>query len=107
MSDSPTIKLLHEAESHVIEVHLLSGDCYKGKLTMVEDNMNIWLSDVTHYTPDNVITQSDSVFIRGSQILFTSLPEMLVNAPIFRSPEVTQQVPRSSKLKQAYMQSRP
>ena len=46
MSIGIPIKLLHEAEQHVITVELKSGELYRGYLTDVEDTMNMRLDDV-------------------------------------------------------------
>ena len=89
MSSSPILKLLHEAVNLKIEVSLLDGERYQGILTMIEDNMNIWLRDAIHYTLDGNEIYSESVYIRGSNILFANLPGMISNAPILKSSEAT------------------
>lgn len=40
------IKLLHEAENHVVTVELKSGELYRGYLMEAEDTMNMRLDDV-------------------------------------------------------------
>ena len=39
------IKLLHEAEGHVVTVELKNGETYRGLLDEAEDTMNVRLSD--------------------------------------------------------------
>ena len=46
MSIGLPVKLLHEAEGHVINLELTSGEVYRGHLLDAEDNMNCQLSDV-------------------------------------------------------------
>ena len=46
MSIGVPIKLLHEAENHVITVELKSGELYRGYLIDAEDTMNMRLDDV-------------------------------------------------------------
>lgn len=77
------IKLLVEASGHPIGLQLTSGVSYKGKLIDAEDNMNLQLQDVTITQPDGQSRHSPHVYIRGSQIEFISLPEVLKSAPLF------------------------
>ena len=79
------IKLLHEVAGFTVEVQLKSGDRYRGTLASVEDNMNLWLSEVDHLSPEGEQTQSESVFIRGSNILYISAPKMFANAKLFKN----------------------
>ena len=46
MSIGVPIKLLHEAENHVVTVELKSGELYRGYLMEAEDTMNMRLDDV-------------------------------------------------------------
>jgi small nuclear ribonucleoprotein D3 len=41
------IKLLHEAEGHVVTVELKNGETYRGLLDEAEDTMNVRLSEGT------------------------------------------------------------
>lgn len=52
MSIGVPIKLLHEAEHHVITVEVKSGELIRGYLTEAEDTMNMRLDDVTITKPD-------------------------------------------------------
>lgn len=101
------VKLLKEAESHVITVELRSGEIYRGKLEAAEDTMNVQLSAVVHTARDGKVTKYvrravlavympaltnlpvqscrlENVFLRGSQVRFVVLPELLRHAPLFR-----------------------
>jgi len=96
------IKVLHEAEGHIITLETTTGKCtltislffpltqdflgeiYRGKLVEAEDNMNCQMSEVTATLRDGRTQALENVFIRGSQIRFVILPDMLKNAPMFK-----------------------
>ncbi|KXS14758.1 small nuclear ribonucleo protein smD3-like protein, partial [Gonapodya prolifera JEL478] len=78
------VKLLHEAAGHVITLELKTGVVYRGKLIEAEDNMNCQLGDVTVTQRDGRVVQLDQVYLRGSQVRFIIVPDMLKNAPMFR-----------------------
>ncbi|PMB73124.1 Small nuclear ribonucleoprotein Sm D3 [Beauveria bassiana] len=67
------IKLLNEAQT------------YRGKLLEAEDNMNVQLKDITVTARDGRVSHLDQVYIRGSHVRFFIVPDMLRNAPMFRS----------------------
>ncbi|XP_051525182.1 small nuclear ribonucleoprotein Sm D3-like isoform X2 [Myxocyprinus asiaticus] len=67
MSIGVPIKVLHEAEGHIVTCETNTGEVYRGKLIEAEDNMNC------------------QVYIRGSKIRFLILPDMLKNAPMLKS----------------------
>jgi len=78
------VKLLHEAEGHVITVELKSGEMYRGSLFLAEDNWNCQLKDVTATGRDGRVNQLSHIYIRGSRIRFIIVPDMLKNAPMFK-----------------------
>ncbi|KAF9438076.1 small nuclear ribonucleoprotein Sm D3 [Entomortierella beljakovae] len=84
MSIGVPIKLLHEAQGHIITIELKTGAVYRGTLFEAEDNMNIQLKDITMTARDGRVTQLDQVYIRGSHIRFFIVPDMLKNAPMFK-----------------------
>lgn len=84
MSIGIPIKLLHEAEGHVVTLETTVGEVYRGKLVEAEDNMNVQLQNIQVTARDGRTTQSEQVFIRGSMIRFLILPDMLKNAPMFK-----------------------
>lgn len=84
MSIGIPIKLLHEAEGHVITLETTTGEIYRGKLLEAEDNMNCQLQNITVTSRDGRVTNVEQVFIRGSMIRFFILPDMLKNAPMFK-----------------------
>ncbi|PGH17607.1 hypothetical protein AJ79_00968 [Helicocarpus griseus UAMH5409] len=107
------IKLLNEAQGHVVTLEITSGQVYRGKLLegdhlwnfepeavirhvhiffadltgaqIAEDNMNVQLKDITVTARDGRVSHLDQVYIRGSHVRFFIVPDMLRNAPMFRS----------------------
>ncbi|CAH0058884.1 unnamed protein product [Clonostachys solani] len=95
------IKLLNEAEGHIVTLEITSGQTYRGKLLegnsqlltwrfphVAEDNMNVQLKDITVTARDGRVSHLDQVYIRGSHVRFFIVPDMLRNAPMFRSRNV-------------------
>merc|ERR1712227_478027 len=78
------IKLLHEAEGHTITCEAKTGEVYRGQLLEAEDNMNCYIGSVTMTAKDGRTSKLEQVAIRGSQIRFLILPDMLKNAPMFK-----------------------
>lgn len=87
MSIGIPIKILHEAEGHIITVETNEGEVYRGKLVEAEDNMNSQLIQVSVTHRDGRVSQLDNVFIRGSKVRFMILPDMLKNAPMLKKPD--------------------
>jgi len=85
MSIGVPIKVLHEAEGHIVTLETSTGEVYRGKLIEAEDNMNCQMADITVTFRDGRVAQLDNVFIRGSKIRFFILPDMLKNAPMFKT----------------------
>eukprot|EP00013_Stygamoeba_regulata_P026869 CAMPEP_0177655928 /NCGR_PEP_ID=MMETSP0447-20121125/15257_1 /TAXON_ID=0 /ORGANISM="Stygamoeba regulata, Strain BSH-02190019" /LENGTH=117 /DNA_ID=CAMNT_0019159937 /DNA_START=88 /DNA_END=441 /DNA_ORIENTATION=- len=84
MSIGAPVKLLHEAESHVVTVELKSGEVYRGNLLEAEDNMNMAMRNITVTGRDGKVSQLDQVYIRGSKVSFVIVPDMLRHAPMFK-----------------------
>ncbi|XP_028129115.1 small nuclear ribonucleoprotein Sm D3 [Diabrotica virgifera virgifera] len=84
MSIGVPIKVLHEAEGHVITCETITGEVYRGKLIEAEDNMNCQMTQITVTYRDGRVAQLENVYIRGSKIRFLVLPDMLKNAPMFK-----------------------
>ena len=47
MSIGVPIKVLHEAEGHIITCETNTGEVYRGKLVEAEDNMNCHMQGIT------------------------------------------------------------
>lgn len=84
MSIGVPIKVLHEAEGHIVTCETSTGEVYRGKLVEAEDNMNCQMSNITVTYRDGRVAQLENVYIRGSKIRFLILPDMLKNAPMFK-----------------------
>lgn len=84
MSTGIPVKLLNEAQGHVISLELATGDTYRGKLLDNEDNMNLSLYDVTITKGRTGATSyMNQVFVRGLMIRYIMVPDILKNAPMF------------------------
>jgi small nuclear ribonucleoprotein D3 len=77
------LTLLHQADGFVVSVELKTGELYQGTLQGSEDSMNCELTDVTYTNREGIDSHLDTVYIRGSSILFFVIPEMFANAPMF------------------------
>ncbi|XP_052860101.1 small nuclear ribonucleoprotein Sm D3 [Anopheles bellator] len=84
MSIGVPIKVLHEAEGHIVTCETITGEVYRGKLIEAEDNMNCQMTQVTVTYRDGRVANLENVYIRGSKIRFLILPDMLKNAPMFK-----------------------
>lgn len=84
MSIGVPIKVLHEAEGHIVTCETNTGEVYRGKLVEAEDNMNCQMANLTVTYRDGRVAQMENVYIRGSKIRFLILPDMLKNAPMFK-----------------------
>lgn len=78
----PTV-LLHEGEGHTVTVETKEGDLYRGFLHESEDNMNLFMKNVTYTNKEGKTRKLDQVYLRGDQVCFIVLPEILSNAPMF------------------------
>ena len=78
------VKLFREAESHNVTVELKSGEVYRGTLEESEESMSCLLKNVSHTSRDGRVVRMEAVYLRGSQIRFVVLPEMLKGAPLFQ-----------------------
>ena len=65
------VKLLHEAEGHVVTVELKSGENYRGELIEAEDNWNCQMKNVQ--ATAKVRTGCRTAFIAAPELLFTHL----------------------------------
>jgi small nuclear ribonucleoprotein D3 len=84
MSIGVPIKLLHEAENHVVSIELKTGEIFRGTLLESEDNMNCQLANIAYTGRDGRQAELEHAFIRGSKVRLMILPDMLKNAPMFK-----------------------
>lgn len=99
-----TVKLLHEAIGMVVAAEMVTGDAYKGTLRLVEDNFNCWLADVVHTFPNGEREMADSVYLRGSNVLFVTVPDMLSDGTFMKTGEASvEDKPFKGKLKRTFI----
>jgi len=79
------LNIAYRCQGHVVTLELSSGQVYRGKLLEAEDNMNVQLKDVQQTARDGRVSHLDQIYIRGSHVRFFIVPDMLRNAPMFRS----------------------
>lgn len=77
------IVVLHDAEGAVVEVETKKGDLIRGTLFEAEDMMNLYIKNAVITAPNGVKRKSPQVYLRGAEILFIVLPDMLKHAPMF------------------------
>ena len=82
---SVPVKLLHEAIGHTVTIEVRTAELYRGHLMHSEDNMNCLLENVVRTNRDGSKTAMEQVFIRGSQVRFFVVPDMLKHAPMFKN----------------------
>jgi small nuclear ribonucleoprotein D3 len=78
------IVVLHDAEGAVIELETKKGELVRGLLFEAEDMMNLYLKNATIIDCNGVKRRTNQVYIRGPEIVFIILPDMLKNAPMFK-----------------------
>ncbi|EDV23747.1 uncharacterized protein TRIADDRAFT_8416, partial [Trichoplax adhaerens] len=99
MSIGIPVKILHEAEGHVITLETVSGEVYRGKLSEAEDNMNCQMYSVNVTYRDGRTAYLQQIFVRGSKVRFIVIPDMLKNAPMFKKTSNKAELGKSAILK--------
>ncbi|KAL5112129.1 hypothetical protein TcWFU_005358 [Taenia crassiceps] len=64
------IKVLHDAEGHVITLETINGEVFRGKLIEAEDNMNVHMQEIIMTARDGKTSSLQHVYIRGSKIRY-------------------------------------
>ncbi|OEU21122.1 Sm-like ribonucleo protein [Fragilariopsis cylindrus CCMP1102] len=77
------IVVLHDCEGAVIEIETKNGELIRGLLFEAEDQMNLYLKNCIIRDINGVKRKSKQVYVRGTEILFIILPDMLKHAPMF------------------------
>ena len=78
------IVLLHDAEGGVVSVETKSGEIIRGLLFEAEDMMNLYIKNAVIWNENGVKRKVDAIYLRGSEIVFIVLPQMLQHAPMFQ-----------------------
>lgn len=104
MSVGVPIKILHEAEGHIITCETTDGEVYRGKLVEAEDSMNLQMTNITVTHRDGSVSGMQGCFLRGSKIVFVTMPDILKHAPVFNKTtanrsSAAQQAPTTNILK--------
>ncbi|VEL07638.1 unnamed protein product [Protopolystoma xenopodis] len=68
MSVGVPIKVLHDAEGHIVTLETVNGEVFRGKLVEAEDNMNVRMADISMTARDGRTSNLSDVYIRGSKI---------------------------------------
>ena len=71
------IKVLHEAEGHIVTVETTTGEVYRGKLVEAEDNMNSQMQSVTVTSRDGRVAQLENIYIRSDKMEETKLTTIM------------------------------
>ncbi|KAJ5899740.1 Small nuclear ribonucleoprotein Sm D3 [Penicillium taxi] len=96
------IKLLNESQGHDVTIELTTGVTYRGRLLeeticsriisltsfplpTAEDSMNVQMSGVTVTARDGKVSHLEQIYIRGSNIRYFIIPDMLKNAAMFKT----------------------
>ena len=66
-----------------VTIELKSGEIYRGHLDESEETMNCLVTDVVVTARDGRVTKLENCYIRGSQIKFMILPDLLKHSPVF------------------------
>lgn len=64
-------------------VEMCNGDTYRGLVIDVEDCWNIQINECQYTSRSGKTSKLEHVYIRGSQIRFVIVPDMLKNSPSF------------------------
>lgn len=77
------IVVLHDAEGAVVEIETKTGELIRGLLFEAEDQMNLYIKNAIIRDTNGVKRKSPQVYVRGTEIVFIILPDMLKHAPMF------------------------
>ena len=78
---------MQESVGYKVKAELRNGEIYHGTVTSAEESMSVHLFNVTKTARDGQKSQLEYCCIRGNQIKFVILPELLANASLFKRYE--------------------
>ena len=78
------IVLLHDAEGAVVSVETKNGEIIRGLLFEAEDMMNLYIKNAVVWNVHGVKRKVDQLYLRGREIVFIVIPQMLRHAPMFQ-----------------------
>ena len=67
-----------------VTVEMKNGEIYRGLLLNAEETMNMTISDVVRTARNGQVSKIPTVYLRGNNVRFISLPELLKSAPVFK-----------------------
>jgi small nuclear ribonucleoprotein D3 len=79
----PALMLL-ECVTHKVRVEMQNEDSYEGILDSCQENMNCQLVNVVKRAKNGQVTRQASAFIRGTNIAFVKMPNLIRSNPIFK-----------------------
>jgi small nuclear ribonucleoprotein D3 len=89
MAESIPLKVLFDALHLPVSIEVATGEVYHGTLEELQNNMNALLKDATKTTRSGKETRMESVFVRGSNVVFFQLPDALQTSPaLLRAGEI-------------------
>lgn len=106
MSIGIPVKLLHEAENHIVTIEIKTGELFRGYLTEADDTMNCRLDNVTMTSKEGKISVFEQIYLRGSQIRFIIVPDMFKNAPMFKRLKAQAKGKNMARMRQLDQQAR-
>eukprot|EP00568_Trieres_chinensis_P007563 CAMPEP_0183293670 /NCGR_PEP_ID=MMETSP0160_2-20130417/2271_1 /TAXON_ID=2839 ORGANISM="Odontella Sinensis, Strain Grunow 1884" /NCGR_SAMPLE_ID=MMETSP0160_2 /ASSEMBLY_ACC=CAM_ASM_000250 /LENGTH=131 /DNA_ID=CAMNT_0025454825 /DNA_START=161 /DNA_END=553 /DNA_ORIENTATION=+ len=77
------IVLLHDAEGSVVSIETRKGELIRGILHEAEDMMNLYLQKANVLDERGNERYVPQLYVRGPEIVFVVLPDMLKRAPMF------------------------
>ena len=75
---------LADGEGGIVTIETKQGELLRGFLFEAEDSMNMVLKKVTRTDAKGRVHSHDSMYIRGTSVIFVVLPDILRNAPMFK-----------------------
>ncbi len=78
------IVLLHDSEGSVVSVETKNGEIIRGLLFEAEDMMNLYIKNAIVWNIHGQKRKVDQLYLRGREILFIVIPQMLRHAPMFQ-----------------------
>ena len=85
------VKVLHEAEGHIVTVETTTGEVYRGKLIEAEDNMNSQMASVTVTYRDGRVAQLENIYIRFRLLTSVDLYYFIFIPGVLRSDFLSSQ----------------
>ena len=85
MPISKPLDLYGQGVGFIVTIHLKCHTVVRGLLIQLDDNMNSYLKNVSVTEPNLATRSVDEFYIRGSQICYIMLPDMLRYSPLLNS----------------------